>query len=72
MVKPINLKNLQTNSWEAIENDVLVELLHEHLQAQGSQTMHRQQDHVKQKAMVFDDENNNSLFKTMNCPLGIL
>jgi hypothetical protein len=35
MVKPINLK---INSWEAIKNGVLVDLMHEHLQAQGSHT----------------------------------
>jgi len=68
MVKPINLKNLQTNSWEAIENDVLVDLLHEHLQAQGNQAMHRQQACVKQKATVFDDEDNDSLSRTMELP----
>jgi hypothetical protein len=61
-------KSYLPNSWEAIENDVLVELLHEHLQAQRSQTMHKQQDHVKQKAMVFDDEDNNSLSKIMELP----
>ncbi len=33
MVKPINLK---INSWEAVKNGVLVDLMHEHLQAQRS------------------------------------
>jgi hypothetical protein len=32
MVKPINLK---INSWEVVKNGVLVDLMHEHLQAQG-------------------------------------
>jgi hypothetical protein len=33
MVKPINLK---INSWEVVKNGVLVDLMHKHLQAQGS------------------------------------
>jgi hypothetical protein len=33
MVKPINLK---INSWEVVKNGVLVDLMHEHLQSQGS------------------------------------
>jgi len=33
MVKPINLK---INSWEAVKNGVLVDLMHEHLQAQST------------------------------------
>jgi hypothetical protein len=49
--KPINLKNLQTNSWEDVENDVLVDLLHKHLQAQGNQTIHRQQVHVRSSVL---------------------
>ncbi len=70
MVKLINLKSLQTNSWEAIENDVLVDLMYKHLQAQGSQTIDRQQVHVKQKAMVFDDEEMIPSLGQWNCPLG--
>jgi hypothetical protein len=42
------------------------------LQAQGSQAMHKQQVCVKQKAMVFDDEDNDSLSRTMELPLGSL
>jgi hypothetical protein len=33
IVKSINLK---INSWEVVKNGVLVDLMHEHLQAQGS------------------------------------
>jgi phosphatidylserine decarboxylase len=33
MVKPINQK---INSWEVVKNGVLVDLMHEHLHAQGS------------------------------------